>query len=202
MTTRRANGNKVIGEHEKEEMLSVISDSVAEIIKIAGFDKDDPNLEQTPKRVAKSMVNELWAGCFTSEPKITVFPNTRKYDQMIISGPIDVKSQCSHHWLPFIGKAWIGYIPQESVCGLSKLTRIVDWFARRPQIQEELTEQILEYVVEKLNPLGVMVVIECKHFCMCSRGVNQNDSLMVTSAVKGAFENGTTRAEFMNLIHR
>lgn len=198
-----ANANRPLTTEQKEEIKKNIADHIDQIIHIAGFDREnDPNLTDTPMRVAKALVDELWTGCFTPEPKITVFPNTKQYNQMIISGPIDVKSMCSHHWLPFIGRAWVGYIPGGHVCGLSKLSRIVDWFARRPQIQEELTEQILEHVVKTLNPIGAMVIVEAKHFCMCSRGVNQNDSVMVTSAIHGAFEDAATRNEFMNLIKR
>jgi len=195
-----ANSNRPLTAEEKQQLKEQISHHISEIINVAGFDHNDPNLADTPHRVAKAWVDELWSGCFTEAPKITVFPNTKEYDQMIISGQIDVKSMCSHHWLPFIGRAWVGYIPSEYVCGLSKLSRIVDWYARRPQIQEELTQQILEHVVDILNPIGAMVVVESKHFCMCSRGVNQNDSVMVTSAIHGAFGDTATRAEFMSLI--
>ena len=197
-----ANSNNPLTDGEKKALKDDIAKHVAKIIHSAGFDKSDPNLADTPNRVAKAWVDELWTGCFTEEPKITVFPNTKKYDQMIISGPIDVKSMCSHHWLPFIGSAWVGYIPGENVCGLSKLSRIVDWYARRPQIQEELTQQILEHVIETLKPHGVMVVIESKHFCMCSRGVNQNESVMTTSAVYDAFDEVATRSEFLSLIKK
>jgi len=195
-----ANGNRNLSDEEKKVLKTEIAHAVADIISLAGFDRSDPNLTDTPNRVAKAWVDELWSGCFTPAPKITTFPNTQKYDQMIISGPIDVKSMCSHHWLPFIGKAWVGYIPDQKLCGLSKLSRIVDWFARRPQIQEELTEQIKQHVIDILDPRGVMVVVESKHFCMCSRGVNQNDAMMTTSAIHGAFEDSAPRAEFLRLI--
>ena len=197
-----ANSNRPLVDEEKQQLKDKISHHISEIINAAGFNRKDPNLADTPQRVAKAWVDELWSGCFTEAPKITVFPNTKQYDQMIISGPIDVKSMCSHHWLPFIGSAWVGYLPGDHVCGLSKLSRIVDWYARRPQIQEELTQQILEHVIETLHPKGAMVVIESKHFCMCSRGVNQNDSVMITSAIHGVFDDVATRAEFMNLIKR
>ncbi len=165
-----------------------------------GFDLNDPQIKDTPKRVAK-MYREVFAGCYEQEPAMTVFPNTKGIDEMIILKDIRVKSMCAHHLLPFTGIAHIGYLPGKSICGISKLARVVHWFAKRPQIQEELTAQVAEYLVAKLKPKGVMVVIEAQHNCMICRGVQEFNSMMITSKVTGAFkDNIAAREEFLKLI--
>jgi len=176
-----------------------IENAFEQILRVMQLDIKDPNLKETPHRIAKMYINELCKGLYEPEPKFTTFPNP-KYDEMVTLFNINVKSLCSHHFLPFIGKAHIGYIPNETICGISKLVRVVQWFMRRPQIQEGLTEQIADYLVEKLNPKGVIVVIEAQHHCMIVRGVEEYDSIMKTSAVRGVFvENIGARREFFNL---
>ena len=194
------NGNRVLTDDERKVMISKLEEKYEDILDIFGFDRSNHNIEDTPKRMAKMYVNEIFKGCFTEEPNITVFPNVEKVDQMIMVGPIDVKSTCSHHSLGFTGSAYIGYIPGKYVCGVSKLARIVDWYARRPQIQEELTHQIANYIQEKMEPLGVGIYITAHHTCMGIRGVQQANSMMDTCALKGNFKDGDTKMEFLKLV--
>jgi len=152
-------------------------------------------LENTPKRI-KKFVKE-WKK--NEKFKFTTFPNPG-YDQMVILKNIDFSSLCSHHLLPFHGKAHIGYIPDKKICGISKLARTVDKFASRPQTQEELTQNIADFLEKKLKPLGVMIVMEAQHDCMRIRGVKKQNSVMVTSAIRGLFEKQEVREEFLKLI--
>lgn len=165
--------------------------------------RNDPNSQDTPRRVAKSYVNDLISGCYSLPPNITSFPNDGQYDGMVFSGDIEVKSICSHHNLPFFGKAYVAYIPATDgkVVGLSKLNRVVEWFSRRPQIQEHLTMQIHDYLNEVIEDnCGIAVMIKAKHMCACLRGV-KHDSYMVTSKLSRAFKNSIdTRNEFYEFI--
>ena len=131
----------------------------------------------------------------------TCFENLN-YDQMIILRDIDFSSMCEHHALPFRGKVSIGYIPKDIICGASKIARTVDMFASKPQLQEQLTQDIANFLWEKLQPYGLMIVIEATHDCMRIRGVMKNNSVLVTSAVKGSFEKLEVRTEFLNLVRR
>lgn len=176
--------------------------ALGEFLSALGYDwKQDPNMMDTPKRVVKMFLNETTSGTYDIEPKITSFPNQSGYKGIVVQQDIDVKSLCSHHLQPFVGKATVAYIPGETVVGLSKLNRIVEFFARRPQLQEQLTQQIHDYVNKVLpDNKGVIVMISCQHFCCGLRGVNQN-STMTTSTLSGAFEtNPETRAEFYSVI--
>ena len=197
-----ANGNKVLTTEEKTEMKNKLEGLFAQVLDTLGYDREnDHNIKDTPKRVAKMYVEELLKGNFNEPPKITTFPNAKSYDEMIISGPISVKSLCSHHLVSITGEAFLGYVPGERVVGLSKLARIVQFFMRRPQIQEEMTQQIINYVDDLLKPKGVIVVIKATHMCMTIRGVEEPNALMTTSAVRGAFAtNPETRKEFFDLI--
>lgn len=201
----KSNGNIILSQEEKEEKIKLLTEKFEEIFDIMGFDiANDIQMKDTPKRVAKMYINELFAGTYSEPPKITVFDNTKQYSEMVTLSGIEVKSLCSHHCLPFIGVATISYIPDKKVIGLSKLARIAEWFARRPQIQEELTQQIADYIQDALQPLGVAVYIEANHTCMSVRGVNGPlNSLMKTTALKGVFLNEPeTRNEFMNMIKK
>lgn len=190
-----------------EEIKKIIDNAAkayGEYMDALGIDwKNDPNSNDTPRRVAKAFVNDLAQGCFSDSPKITTFDNINGYDGIVFQGNIDVKSFCSHHHLPFIGKAHVAYIPSKSgkVIGLSKLNRIVEWFARRPQVQENLTMQIAEFIDRTCEGnAGVAVVIEANHMCACVRGV-RHDSTMMTSKLIGAFmTDGDTRDEFYRFI--
>jgi GTP cyclohydrolase I len=147
-------------------------------------------------------VNELFDGRFSPAPRITVFPNRRTVDELVISKGIKVMSMCSHHWQPISGDCAIGYVPRDKVIGLSKFTRIVEWFGRRGQIQEEMGEQIADFLIELLDPVALGVVIKSKHYCMIARGVEAHESsVMVTSVMRGELAtNHVLRNEFLTLL--
>lgn len=191
-------------EYKNELQLNVIKKDVKTVIEKLIFYLDLPmenqNLKDTPRRVA-SMYAEMFKGCYVKEPDFTVFDNEKKVSSMILVKSIDFNSMCSHHFLPFIGKMTIGYIPDKKIVGLSKIPRVVDWFGHRPQIQEDLTEQIASYLYDKLNPLGLGVYAEASHSCSQIRGVKKKNSLMITTALRGIFlkENGV-KNEFLGYI--
>jgi GTP cyclohydrolase I len=179
-----------------------IRKSVCRILDTLGLDRSDPNLVETPARVAK-MYLELFGGLEEgAEPKVTLFPNDEHYTAMVIEKDIPFYSMCSHHLIPFYGHAHIAYIPNEKIIGLSKMPRIVDFYAHRPQLQERLTEQVAGFLAEKLSPQGVMVVIEARHLCVEMRGVKKPGALTVTSAIRGIFFNRPVREEFLDLLNR
>ncbi len=172
------------------------------IIELLGLDMADPNLVETPERVAK-MYLELFAGLSEgAEPKVTFFPNDERYSSMVIEKDIPFYSLCSHHFVPFYGHAHVAYIPNESIVGLSKMARIVEFYARRPQLQERLTEQIAGFMAQKLDPQGVMVVVEARHLCVEMRGIKKPGALTVTSALRGIFNSQSVREEFLDLLNR
>lgn len=156
---------------------------------------NEEELNNTPSRY-EGFLNE-WAG--NNYFKFTTFENPG-YDQMVILKDIDFSSLCSHHLLPFHGVAHVGYIPGEKICGISKLARVVDKFASRPQIQERMTQEIADFIQSELQPKGVMVVVSAQHDCMRIRGVKKQNSNMVTSAIKGEFSKPETRNEFLKLL--
>lgn len=198
-----ANGNIELSEEERKKMISDLELKFKEVLGILRVSPADPNSTHTPHRLAKMWVNELFAGRYSKPPKLTVFPNRNKVNNLIISKGIKVMSVCSHHWQPISGMAAIGYIPRNHVIGLSKLTRIVNWFSRRGQIQEELGEQIADYLEELLKPKALGVVINAKHYCMIARGVDaaEDKSTMVTSVMRGyLLDDLNLRNEFMQLI--
>jgi GTP cyclohydrolase I len=172
------------------------------IIERLGLDLSDPNLHETPERVAR-MYLEMFHGLSEgAEPKVTVFPNDERYTAMVMEKDIPFYSMCSHHFVPFYGHAHVAYIPNERIVGLSKMPRIVEFYACRPQLQERLTEQIAGFMAEKLLPQGVMVVIEARHLCVEMRGVKKPGALTVTSAIRGIFFNRPVREEFLDLLNR
>ncbi len=172
------------------------------IIELLGLDMADPNLVETPERVAK-MYLELFAGLSEgAEPKVTFFPNDERYSSMVMEKDIPFYSLCSHHFVPFYGHAHVAYIPNDSIVGLSKMARIVEFYARRPQLQERLTEQIAGFMAQKLDPQGVMVVIEARHLCVEMRGIKKPGALTVTSALRGIFNSQSVREEFLDLLNR
>ncbi len=179
-----------------------IAAAVREILLAIGEDPDREGLKETPNRVAR-MYAELTVGLRTdpAEHLRTFF--TESYDEMVVLRDVPFHSVCEHHLLPFEGKANIAYLPDGKVVGLSKLARVVDAFAQRPQVQERLTVQIADLLMEKLNAKGVVVVIEAVHSCMTCRGVKKPGSVMITSALRGeCCTNGSTRAEVMSLLHK
>ena len=200
-----ANGNRPLTEEQKQTMIEEASVHYGKYMTALGFDwKNDPNSSDTPRRVAKSFVNDLAEGVYSEGPRITAFDNVDKYDGMVFQGNIKMHSLCSHHHLPFIGYAHVAYIPGKDgkVIGLSKLNRIVEWFARRPQVQENLTMQIHKHIDDVCEGnKGVGVMVEANHMCACVRGV-KHDSTMKTARVSGCFlENeDNSRAEFYSFI--
>jgi GTP cyclohydrolase I len=197
-----ANGNKVLSKEEKESKKIKLEAVFTDFLKVLDYDiENDPNIKETPQRMAKMWIDELLEGNFSEEPKITVFPNEQRYDQIVISGPIKVDSVCSHHGITIAGQCWIGYIPSNKVIGISKFSRIVRFFARRMQLQEAMTQQIADYIGTLMEPSGIIVFMKCKHYCEIARGVREESIFMTTSAVRGVFrENSAAREEFFNLI--
>ena len=179
-----------------------IAGHVGRIIEILGLDRTDPNLVGTPERVAK-MYLELFHGLTEgAEPTVTFFPNEERYTSMVMEKDIPFYSLCSHHFVPFYGHAHIAYVPNDKIIGLSKMPRILEFYARRPQLQERLTEQVATFLAEKLNPQGVMVVVEARHLCVEMRGVKKPGAMTVTSAIRGIFFNKPVREEFLDLLNR
>jgi GTP cyclohydrolase I len=175
--------------------------AVREILLAIGEDPDRDGLKNTPGRVARAYA-EMFAGLWQDPADVLTTMFDIGHDEMVLVKNIEVFSCCEHHLVPFHGTAHVGYIPGPDgrITGLSKLARLVDLYARRPQVQERLTTQIAEAVVEHLQPRGVIVVLECEHLCMSMRGVRKPGSLTVTSAVRGQLRNAATRAEAMSLI--
>jgi len=201
---KHANGNHPLTELEKQNMIKEAAEHYGNYMTALGFDwKDDPNSSDTPTRVAKAFVNDLASGVYSKSPKITAFDNIDGYDGVVFQGNITVHSFCSHHHLPFIGKAHVAYIPTPDgkVIGLSKLNRIVEFYARRPQVQENLTMQIHDHVHEECTDnIGVAVMIEANHMCACVRGV-KHDATMKTAKLSNVFKNkDRVREEFYNFI--
>jgi GTP cyclohydrolase I len=182
--------------------LERIQGHVRGILTELGLDLRDPNLEETDRRVAKmylEMFAGLWAG---ARPSITTFPNDEKYGAMVMERNIPFYSMCSHHLVPFYGHAHMAYIPNDRILGLSKFSRILEFYAKRPQLQERLNEQIVEFLDTELRPQGAMVVIEARHLCVEMRGVKKPGALTVTSAIRGIFHQRSQREEFLDLLQR
>ncbi len=180
-----------------------IARHVCEIIKILGLRPElDANLVDTDRRVAK-MYLDIFSGLDEgTRPRLTTFPNTEKYTAMVMEKEIPFYSMCAHHFIPFYGHGHIAYIPNERIVGLSKLPRLLEFFARRPQLQERLTEQVAGVLEEELKPQGVMVVVEARHLCVEMWGVKKPGAITVTSALRGIFLQKTVREEFLDLLRR
>jgi GTP cyclohydrolase IA len=181
---------------DREKIIS----AVREILEAIGEDPEREGLRGTPRRIA-DMYAEVFAGLSIYPSEYLKVGFEERHKEMIVLRDIPFNSVCEHHLLPFVGTAHIGYIPAGRIVGLSKLARVVEGFAKRPQLQERLTSQIADTIVEALNPSGVGVVIEAQHFCMIIRGVKKPGSTMVTSAMRGLFKtNPPTRAEFLEFL--
>jgi GTP cyclohydrolase IA len=180
-----------------------LASHVRAMIKILGLDPEkDPNLVDTDQRVAK-MYLEIFSGLDSeNRPKLTTFPNEEHYTSMVMEKDIPFYSMCAHHFVPFYGHGHIAYIPNERIVGLSKLPRLLEFYARRPQLQERLTEQVATTLEEELRPQGVMVVVEARHLCVEMRGVKKPGALTVTSALRGIFLQKAVREEFLDLLNR
>ena len=184
-----------------DEKINIIKDDVKHILETLGLDLTDDSLKGTPNRVAKMFVNEIFGGLDPNKkPKASTFDNKYKYGEMLVEKNITVYSTCEHHLLPIVGRAHIAYISNGTVVGLSKMNRIVDYFAKRPQVQERLTIQIVKELQNVLNTKDVACVIDAKHLCVNSRGIRDIESSTVTSEFGGHFKDPQTRREFLDYI--
>ncbi|MFQ5528286.1 MAG: GTP cyclohydrolase I FolE [Thermoanaerobaculia bacterium] len=187
---------------ESSDKVRRIAAHVRGLLVELGLDPEDHNLRRTDERVAR-MYLEMFKGLDeAAEPSVTTFPNEEEYSHMVMEKDIPFYSMCAHHLVPFYGKAHIAYIPEERIIGLSKFARILDFYARRPQLQERLTEQVVSYFERELKPRGAMVVIEARHLCVEMRGVRKPGVMTVTSALRGAFHDRAVREEFLDLLRR
>ncbi len=183
-----------------DQKIALIEAHFREIMDVLGLDLTDDSLKGTPKRVAKMYVKETFAGLNpANKPSMTLFENKYQYDQMLVEKSIKVHSYCEHHFVPIMGVAHVGYIANGKVVGLSKLNRIVQHFAKRPQVQERLTMQIADELRKALSTNDVAVIIDASHLCVSTRGVNDTGSTTITSAFSGKFEEDATRKEFLQL---
>jgi GTP cyclohydrolase I len=184
-----------------EEKIKLIENKFKEIMDVMGLDLIDDSLKGTPHRVAKMYIKEIFYGLNPqNKPKISVFDNKFKYGEMLVEKNINMNSTCEHHFLPIIGKAHVAYISNGEVIGLSKINRIVDFYARRPQVQERLTVQIANELKSILNTDDVAIVIDAKHMCVSSRGIQDESSSTVTAEYSGKFKERATRDEFLKYL--
>jgi GTP cyclohydrolase I len=207
---KRFNANDNIAEFIQPGELDALLDEVE--VKMKGVleslvidVENDHNTDNTARRVAKMYVNEVFRGRYVPPPPLTEFPNAEHLNELMIVGPITVRSACSHHFCPIIGKLWIGVMPNEhtNVIGLSKYARLAEWVMGRPQIQEEAIVQLADLIQEKTRPDGLALVMEAEHFCMAWRGVKEMDSKMINSVMRGVFlKDPSLRREFLSLLPR
>ena len=205
---KRFNANDNIAQFiepgELEKLLDEVEDKMKAVLDSLVIDIDsDHNTDKTARRVAKMYVNEVFRGRYVHAPTITEFPNAEHLNELMIVGPITVRSACSHHFCPVIGKIWIGVLPNEhtNVIGLSKYARLAEWIMGRPQIQEEAVVQLADLIQRKTQPDGLAIVMEASHYCMGWRGVKDMDSKMINSVMRGAFlKDPNLRREFLSLI--
>jgi len=189
---------------EREKLLEEVEKKVQSLLESLVIDIEaDHNTKNTGKRVAKMYLNEVFGGRYREIPGLTEFPNDKRLNELMIVGPITVRSCCSHHLCPIIGKLWIGVMPNQhtNLIGLSKYTRVAEWIMCRPQIQEESVVQLADLLEKKMNPDGLALVMEADHFCMQWRGVKDMDSKMTSSVMRGTFlKDPTLRREFLALM--
>ena len=189
---------------DRKEKIDIIAGNFTEIMRTLGLDLTDDSLIDTPKRVAKMYVNEIfWGLDYEAFPKCTTVDNKMQYNEMVVERNVNVQSNCEHHFVVIDGLATVAYVPKQKVLGLSKINRIVEYFSKRPQIQERLTEQIFHTLQYILDTEDVAVMIDAQHYCVKSRGVEDTGSTTITSKLGGAFKNDpTTRAEFMSIVNK
>jgi len=189
---------------ELEELLEEVSERMQFVLESLVIDtSNDHKTRETARRVAKMYLQEVFGGRYAAAPSTTEFPNAVRLNELMIIGPIKIRSACSHHLCPIIGRVWVGVMPNQhsNLIGLSKYARLASWIMSRPQIQEEAVVQLAEALQEKLKPDGLAVVMEADHFCMHWRGVKDDDSLMTNSVMRGVFlKEAALRAEFFSLI--
>ena len=193
-------------EGELEQLQAEVEAKLVEVLRALVIDTEsDHNTQDTARRVAKMYLREVFGGRYVPEPPVTEFPNVARLNELMIVGPVTVRSACSHHLCPIIGRIWVGVMPNEqsALIGLSKYARLVEWVMTRPQIQEEAVAQLAELLQEKMQPDGLAIVMEADHYCMQWRGVKDMDSKMTNSIMRGAFlKDANLRREFLALLNR
>ncbi len=205
---RRFHANDNIAEFiepgELDEIQAEVAAQLQGVLRALVIDtENDHNTQDTARRVAKMFVREVFTGRYLPPPPVTQFPNVAGLSELMIVGPVTVRSACSHHLCPIIGRVWVGVMPNENseLIGLSKYARLVEWVMSRPQIQEEAIAQLAELLQERMRPDGLAIVMEADHFCMQWRGVRDMDSKMTNSIMRGSFlKNATLRREFLALL--
>ncbi|MFN3912761.1 GTP cyclohydrolase I [Hyphomonas sp.] len=190
---------------ELEELLAEVEGKFKGVLESLVIDTDsDHNTQDTARRVAKMYLTEVFRGRYVEPPAVTEFPNASSLSELMIVGPITVRSACSHHFCPIMGRLWIGIMPNEhsNLIGLSKYSRLAEWVMSRPQIQEEAITQMAEVLMNKVRPDGLAVVMEADHFCMHWRGVKDNQTKMINSVMRGSFlKDRNLRSEFLALLN-
>jgi GTP cyclohydrolase I len=191
---------------ELDELRDEVAQKMQEVLRALVIDTDsDHNTTDTARRVAKMFISEVFRGRYVAAPVITEFPNIERLNELMIVGPITVRSACSHHLCPILGQLWIGLLPNEhsNLIGLSKYARITEWIMTRPQIQEEAVTRLANVLEDRVKPDGLAIVMEADHLCMQWRGVKDNDSRMMNSVMRGAFlADSNLRREFLSLLNR
>jgi GTP cyclohydrolase I len=189
---------------ELDELKAEVQSKMQDVLRALVIDTEsDHNTQGTAERVARMFVDEVFRGRYVSAPKVTEFPNASRLNELMIVGPISVRSACSHHLCPILGRVWIGILPNEhsNLIGLSKYARLTDWVMTRPQIQEEAVVMLADALQERVRPDGLAIVMEADHFCMHWRGVKDDDSAMTNSVMRGAFlKDNNLRREFLSLL--
>ncbi len=195
-----------IRDGEVEELKAEVQAKLQEVLRALVIDTDsDHNTNETALRVARMYIDEVFRGRYQAMPAVTEFPNAERLNELMIVGPITVRSACSHHMCPIFGKVWIGILPNEhsNLIGLSKYARITDWIMSRPQIQEEAVTMLANELQDRVRPDGLAIVMEADHFCMHWRGVKDSQSAMVNSVMRGSFlKDASLRREFLSLLPR
>jgi GTP cyclohydrolase I len=193
-----------IHDGELDQLQAEVAERMSTVLESLVIDTgNDHNTRETARRVAKMYVNEVFRGRYQAPPPVTEFPNVEHLNELMIVGPITVRSACSHHLCPIIGRVWIGVMPNEhsNLIGLSKYARLADWVMSRPQIQEEAVARLADLLQQKMQPDGLAIVMEADHFCMHWRGVKDSDSRMINSVMRGSFlKNAILRREFLALL--
>ena len=195
-----------IEDGELDELQAEVQAKMAEVLKALVIDTEsDHNTNDTARRVAKMFLTEVFHGRYVKMPPVTEFPNAERLNELMIVGPVKVRSACSHHLCPILGRVWIGVLPNEhsNLIGLSKYARICEWIMSRPQIQEEAVTMLANELAARVKPDGLAIVMEADHFCMHWRGVKDTDTAMVNSVMRGAFlKDANLRREFLSLLPR
>ncbi len=206
----RFHANDNIADHvregELEELKEEIQAKMQDVLRALVIDTDsDHNTQDTARRIAKMYVDEVFRGRYVPMPAVTEFPNASRLNELMIVGPITVRSACSHHMCPILGRVWIGILPNEhsNLIGLSKYTRVCDWVMSRPQIQEEAVVMLADALQQRVRPDGLAIVMEADHFCMHWRGVKDDDTAMTNSVMRGSFlKDAALRREFLSLLSK